>query len=219
MTFDLQVSPRYESVGIILAENTKVGWFPFFSISEKKTEEGVATLFGLFLIQLAIRNLYAGSKLVQNNLLQAAILPTYALINAVPRLTLVVTFDRLTWEWIHSAAFLSGKDECLIQPITKPKFSLHNVVTVLTLPTISLCLFPLAHEPGDLPRFHGAFGGRCWIWRVRSWLKPVMRLKEIWWTPSRSGFWGGCGGGFRVESLWPFSYVKGRWTEWSFRTG
>ena len=45
--------------------------------------EGVATLFGLFLIQLAIRNLYAGSKLVQNNLLQAAILPTYALINAM----------------------------------------------------------------------------------------------------------------------------------------
>lgn len=45
--------------------------------------EGVASLFGLFLIQLAIRNLYAGSKLVQNNLLQAAILPTYALINAM----------------------------------------------------------------------------------------------------------------------------------------
>lgn len=45
--------------------------------------EGVASLFGLFLIQLAIRNMYAGSTLVTNNLVQAAVLPSYALINAM----------------------------------------------------------------------------------------------------------------------------------------
>eukprot|EP00435_Cladocopium_sp_Y103_P042047 s454_g11.t1 len=45
--------------------------------------EGVASLFGLFLVQLAVRNMYAGSVLVQNNLIQAAVLPSYALINAM----------------------------------------------------------------------------------------------------------------------------------------
>lgn len=45
--------------------------------------EGVASLFGIFLIQLAIRNMYAGSVLVTNNLIQAAVLPSYALINAM----------------------------------------------------------------------------------------------------------------------------------------
>ncbi|CAK9031735.1 unnamed protein product [Durusdinium trenchii] len=45
--------------------------------------EGVASLFGVFMVQLAMRNLYAGSVHRRDDLLQAAILPTFALINAV----------------------------------------------------------------------------------------------------------------------------------------